>query len=199
MFLKKALALVLACALVAGTATISASAAEGTVVNSVMGVEYSEAETIEAEATRECEVEASICSSFIVIIPKLITLSDEGEATYNVTVDADLAGTDYISVYPSAKEEGYVLKEKGGKADISYEVSQAKTVFIAEGSISEFTGATEANLKALAGSVEGYEIVTKEAAIVDGSVSAPTITAGIWSGSFIFNIAKLAKELPVSD
>lgn len=209
------MSLAFACLLITGTIFTNVYAEDGVaeeqvvnltnyVVDSVASAEYVGADEITSNSTNECEVKATIGSTFFVIIPKLIILDKTGESGYTVTVDADLAGTEYISIIPSAKEGGYKLVEEGGKATIDYNVTQLKQIFYANGSINEFTGATVENRQELmnqeALNVDhpSYTIQNKEAAIVDGLVTAPDISAGIWEGIFNFSIAKQTKEVIVN-
>lgn len=206
------MSLALACILVTGTMFTAVHAEDGVteeqtvnltnyVVDSVASAEYVDADEINSTSTNECEVKATIGSTFFVIIPKIIVLDKTGESGYTVTVDADLAGTEFISVIPSAKEIGYKLIEEGGKESIDYTVTQLKQIFYANGSVSEFIGATVENRQelmeqeALSVNHPTYTIQNREAAIVDGLVAAPEISAGIWEGVFNFNIAKQTKEV----
>lgn len=164
-------------------------AAHAAVQDSTASVDYYDAaqydETMTA-VSRNCEVSASRGSEFIITIPKKIVLNGKGEASFEVTVDADLAGCEMISVIPTARGEGFVLTEKGGKASIDYTVTQQKQFFIAGGSSS--TG-LEAEMELSETPAEGYVIKTREAATTLGTVSAPSISAGDWSGVFDFAIA----------
>ena len=176
------------------TAVITAAAflapipAQAAVEDSILSTGYYDAAQYDETFTalsRNCEVIASRGSEFIITIPKKIVLDSSGAGAYDVTVDADLAGNEVISVIPTAREEGFVLTEKGGKEPITYSVLQEKQYFIAGGSIS--TGLTSEQELSLT-PVEGYTIKTREAAIVSGTVSAPDICAGDWSGVFDFAI-----------
>lgn len=176
-------------AVVTACTFIGPVAAHAAVEDSTAAVDYYEAaqydETMTA-VSRDCEVSASRGSEFIITIPKKIVLDGQGEADYEVTVDADLAGCEVISVIPTARGEGFILTEKGGKASIGYIVTQEKQFFIAGGSVS--TG-LEAEME-LSGIPEGnYVIKTREAATTFGTISAPSISAGDWSGVFDFAIA----------
>lgn len=145
--------------------------------------------------TKSCDVEASVGSSFCVRIPKKITLGStgdtKGKGVYSVIVDADLSGTEKITVTPVAKAEGFILKEAGGKADINYTVSQTYTTFIAKGSI---TTGSEAEKYLSTDVIENYETVNCEAIKVEGIIEAPQISAGLWSGAFDFNIVMEEKQ-----
>lgn len=193
--LKKALSTLLAGVLVIGTMTISAFGADY-VQNSSANVEYRPEVEVNYDGANQCDVNATVNTRFFVIIPKNVTLDSNGAAGYTVTVDGDLAGTEFVTVAPAAKEGGYFLSEAGDKADIPYTVTQPKTVFIADGSDQNFTANNGTNLEELKAEVAGYEIQNVEAAIVDGAIDAPTITAGTWTGAFNFNIALATKEAP---
>lgn len=185
---KRLTTLALALALVAGTFAhaVPASAA---VEDSVAATDY-ERLNVNYNGSEDCEVEVTQGTKYIVVIPKKIVLDgSDGTGSYTVTVDADLAGTEYISVVPTAQEGGYVLHEQGGKADINYTVSQEKQVFIANGSVSSGL-AGEIELQA---AVEGYEILTREAVIVGADIATINLSAGTWTGTFDFEIAKLSK------
>ncbi len=162
--------------------------------------DYYLASEVNLRGDNQCDVEATKGSAFMVTIPKKIILSGNGEGSYSVTVDANLAGTEFVKVSPVAKNGGFFLKESGGKADIGYTVKQEKQIFIANGSLSAFnetTGSDCEELKApdASGKVGDYvvSVTGGEATTVAGSITAPDITAGNWSGAFDFSISLAAK------
>lgn len=175
-------------------APVKASAA---VTDSTAGVQYETTlyDCTLTSDTKSCDVEASVGSSFCVTIPKKITLGSTGDAkgkgVYSIIVDADLSGTEQVTVVPAAKAEGFVLKEAGGKADIDYTVSQTYTIFIASGST---TTGSAAEKYLSADAIEGYTTVNCETAKVEGTIVASQISAGSWSGAFDFNIAMAEKQ-----
>lgn len=197
--MKKKLLAVSFATIMAVSFAVPSYGAEAAVVNSSAGceqcspvLEYDETLTTDSQ---KCEVEVAVGSSFIVTIPKKITLdgggATKGRGVYEVTVDADLAGTEQIIVTPMPKEGGYVLKEMGGKDDIAFTVSQSFARFIAAESVST-NMADEIYLSKDA--IDGYARVNPEAVRVQGTVEAAQISAGTWNGAFDFCIELTSKE-----
>lgn len=132
--------------------------------------EYSDEITVDAD-TNACEAYLTKASTFSVVIPKTIVLDGSGKdglhtGDYSITVKANMAGDDIISVVPD-KEFNF---KQDGKKDVLATVSQPKTTFqINDGLV------TEEN-------VEAGNTTT-------GTVSVKDISAGSWTGNFNFAIA----------
>lgn len=115
----------------------------------------------------EVKVTAVKTADFTITIPKEITMNGETkDATYNVNVKGDIAGDQKITVTPDAS---FNLSEAGGKGDVTTNVTQADVTFLPS---------------------EIYYGVAKDqpGKTVDGSLAAPTLSAGQWSGKFNFTI-----------
>lgn len=118
--------------------------------------------------SEEVRVTVDRASRFEITIPKEIVLNgNDGSASYNVSVTGEIAGDQVISVVPDAS---FTLNEDGGK-QTSVTVTQNDTDF------------TYVQLDANTP--------------YSGSLSAPEISAGNWSGSFYFNIEFKASAGPV--
>ena len=101
-------------------------------------------------------------STFSVIIPKTIILSGETKnGTYQILVKGDIGGLDSISVTP----DNLLALKQYGKDDILANVTQEKTTFNYNDGMTSETPTT-----------------------TNGTIVAPNMTAGSWSGSFNFNI-----------
>ena len=131
--------------------------------------EYSDEITADAP-TNTCNAYLTKASTFSVVIPKTIVLdgskTENNSGAYSVTVKANMAGDDIISVVPDA---GFNFSQPG-KKDVAATVSQPKTTFqINDGQVTE-------------DNVEAGNTTT-------GTVSVDKITSGKWTGNFNFNIA----------
>ena len=119
------------------------------------------------EISEEVRVNVDVASSFTITIPKEIVLNgNDGSATYKVKCEGDIAGDQVICVVP---DTSFTLNEDGGKFT-NVTVTQNDTDF----TYVELNNAKE----------------------YDGSLSAPEISAGNWSGSFYFNIEFNDNKLP---
>ena len=108
--------------------------------------------------TEETRVTVNRASRFTITIPKEIILNgDDGTATYNVSVEGEIAGNQAISVIP---DNSFILNENGGKST-QVTITQLKNTF-------------------------NYQNLNKNK--YEGSLSTDNISAGIWSGKFMFNI-----------
>lgn len=109
--------------------------------------------------TEEVRVNVDVASSFTITIPKEIVLNgNDGSATYKVKCEGNIAGDQVICIVPDAS---FTLNEDGGKT----------TPVTATQPDTDFT-----------------YVELNDAKEYDGSLSAPQISAGNWSGSFYFNI-----------
>ena len=139
--------------------------------NSEAAVEY---QTASENGSQSTSVNAEIGEEFAVTIPKLIVLSGKDKtASYKVTVSGDIAGESSVNVVP---DDGFTLyEESGNKDDVDATISQDKTKWsvIAGDSTSD-----DDKLK-----VDHIEYTE-----ATGTISAPGLTAGAWSGEFNFNI-----------
>ena len=115
--------------------------------------------------TEETRVTVDRASYFTITIPKEIVLNgDNGTATYEVSATGEIAGDQVLKVVPIADEVAsrtFKLNEDGGK-QVDVTVTQANTDF------------TYQNLD--------------NRDVYNGTLSAPNISAGNWSGKFDFNI-----------
>lgn len=111
-------------------------------------------------ATNTTTVYAEIGSEFTVTIPKKIVLDGESKTgTYTVSVEGDIAGNEYVSVKP---DETVVLSSNN-LADVTASISQDKTEWY-------------------------YSEMLENGVIGNGAIDANGITAGVWNGTFNFNI-----------
>ena len=109
----------------------------------------------------ECEVYAELGSEFKVIIPKKITLDGATKTgAYTVSVEGDIAGTEYIKVVPDAS---FTLTSTK-LADVTATITQDKTEW-------------------LCGEIVGSGVIG------NGAIDAQGITAGAWNGHFYFNVS----------
>lgn len=115
----------------------------------------------------EVKVTAVKAADFTITIPKEITMDgDTKSADYTVNVKGDIAGDQKITVTPDAS---FNLSEAGGKANVVTNVTQDDVTFLP---------------------ADIYYGVAKDqpGKTVDGSLAAPTLSAGQWSGKFNFTI-----------
>lgn len=192
--MKKFITAVISIALIAALC-LPAVKTSALVGDSVADTEYNYNIGENYSGTQNCDVEVIQGSNFIVIIPKLIVVDGSvGQGSYKVTVDANLAGTEFIRVQPVPQNEmGYFLTELGGKKPVEYEVSQPKYIFIANGSIT--TGLSAEQELYPQELIPDYTVTLREAAVIDGILTIPQLTAGTWTGSFDFNIQLESKVL----
>lgn len=128
--------------------------------------EYSDEITTDA-IDEECEVYATLPSSFTVKIPKKVILTGtaNGSGAYTVEVSGDIAGDEVITVAPDAS----VAMKQTGKDDVTATIAQTKTTW----------------------TVADEELAT--GVRTTGTITASGLTAGQWKGSFNFDIS-LAKS-----
>lgn len=164
--LKKALIYSIIGATVAGN-TVPAYA----YTNSMGSVD--ETQNVSENTSAECEVYATLASSFKVTIPKKITL-DGGtkKGSYTVDVEGDIGGTDVIKVVPDPS----VALNSTNLASVTASISQDKTEW------------------------SYNEILTDSKVAGNGSIDASGITAGAWNGTFNFNVEyeSAESETPVT-
>lgn len=132
-------------------------------------------EEADTGTTRDTDVLYSQASKYSVVIPKRIVLDGKTKASdYTVKVSGDISSDKQVSVAPQDALEDveginfYMVDQAATgtkKADVEATVTQGETVWSSK-EICETDGTTK-----------------------DGNVSAPTITAGSWKGTFTFNIA----------
>lgn len=115
--------------------------------------------------TEETRVTVDRASYFTITIPKEIVLNgNDGTATYEVSATGELAGDQILKVVPIADEivsRTFKLNEDGGK-QINVTVTQNDTEF------------------------DYQNLIDNK--VCSGSLLAPDISAGNWSGKFDFNI-----------
>lgn len=126
--------------------------------------------------TRETDVLYSQSSTFSVTIPKTIVLDGATkDSDYTVNVKGDISSDKQVSVAPqdaidSVDGINFYMKDVSAaankKADVEANVVQDATVWSSAEVCVASTGTTK-----------------------DGNVSAPSISAGSWKGTFTFNIA----------
>ena len=122
---------------------------------------YGTRNTITNEGDFDTYVYVSQQSTFSVVVPKVLVLDGQtGYADYQVSVLGNIAGKETIGVIPN---DSFEMKDIDGvKANIVANVSQDKTSFAYD------------------------EIINKTT--TNGSISAPSISAGRWNGISNFNI-----------
>ena len=118
--------------------------------------------------TAQCTVYAEVGSEFTVTIPKSLTLSGADKTgAYDVAVEGDIAGDQYVSVVPDAQ----FAMVQDGKADVTATITQEITKFRGD-DYKDALGAGEAKF------ADGAE----------GAIDAQGLSAGAWNGTFNFNI-----------
>lgn len=115
----------------------------------------------DGQIVEEVKVTATKASEFEITIPKEIVMDGATKAAdYEVTVKGDIAGDQKITVTP---DPSFQLNEDGNKAPVTCTVTQDDVTFASA------------------------EIVDP-GKTVPGSLAAPDLTAGKWSGKFAFTI-----------
>ena len=122
---------------------------------------YNTRNQITNEGDFDTYVYVSQQSTFSVVIPKIIILDGQtGYADYQASVLGNIAGKETIGVIPN---DSFEMKDSDGvKANIVATVSQGQTSFAYD------------------------EIINKTT--TNGSISAPSISAGRWNGILNFNV-----------
>ena len=119
-------------------------------------------------ATEETLVKVTQPSEFVVTIPKEITLDNTQDkdyaSNYTVKVEGDIAGTETVTVAPAVSKFNL---QQTDRADIEAEVAQTVTT------------ATGKELE----QGNGVKEMTDT-----GTVTAKSVKAGTWTGTFNFNI-----------
>lgn len=162
----------IACLLLAGTMLLSVmpTQAFAATKDSTAG-----SNTVTTDGSQACEVDATIASTFSVTVPKKITLGGISKSgTYTVSCKGDIAGNESVSVVPDATFE----MSQSGKANVQAAVTQEKTTFRDSGYTGDLGNAVK--MGTAAGESTGTPI--------DGSIAAPGLSAGAWSGAFNFTI-----------
>lgn len=162
-------------------ADFSATDKVGSDATQSKSTEYVDAVT-DSTATAETKnatvnVYATQASTYSVKIPKTVILNGaDGSGAFRIGVKGNIAGNQMITVAPvdnDADTEGvnFSLAERGTvsqKAEITANIVQAKTAFVqSEISVTDWT-------------------------TTDATISAPAITAGVWTGTFDFTISVTA-------
>lgn len=132
-------------------------------------------EETDAGTTEDTDVLYLQASRYSVVIPKKIVLAGDTKASdYTVKVSGDISSDKQVSVAPQDALEdvegiNFYMKDQAAagtkKADVEATVTQGATVW------------------------SSVEVCKTDGTTKDGNVSAPTITAGSWKGTFTFNIA----------
>lgn len=125
-----------------------------------------ETQTTTEAGTRQTTVTYTQDSTFTVTIPKTITLDTSKEAAYDVKVQGDIKGNEKITITPDST---VAMKDAKGKSDVTATITQTTTEFNAE-AVNQADGAS-----------------------TTGTVSAPDLTAGSWTGALNFVIASTTK------
>lgn len=159
-------------ALMAGTMMMGSTLPVYAAVTEDQGVAQEEADE---GTTKETEVLYTQASNYSVVIPKRIVLDGQTKASdYTVKVSGDISSDKRVSVAPqdaidSVAGINFYMKDlstsANKKADVEATVTQDSTVW------------------------SSAEVSASEGTTKNGNVSAPTITAGSWKGTFTFNIA----------
>ena len=124
---------------------------------------------------QSCLVDAALASKFEVTVPKKITLSGSAKSgTYSVTCKGDIAGNESVSVVPDAT----FTMSQTEKATVQAAVTQEKTMF--RGSDYTKSLGDAVRMGPAAGDSTGTPLT--------GSIAAPDLSAGAWSGTFNFTI-----------
>lgn len=124
--------------------------------------ETSNVNSYTAAGTGESKVTYTQESAFTVTIPKNIALQSDKQASYEVSVIGDIQGNQKVEVKPA---ESFMLKDSHGKTDVTATVTQSKTSFASD------------------------EIKDSEhPAKTTGTISAPGLTSGDWSGQLNFTV-----------
>lgn len=125
--------------------------------------------TQDSGKTCQTEVTAEKTSSFVITIPKTITLDAKSKsADYTITATGDIAGDKAISVVPEAS----FAMSSTGKEDVTASVTQTKTAF----RDTKYTNALS-------------DAEVKFGEDVSGSIAASALTAGDWKGVLQFTIS----------
>ncbi len=140
-----------------------------------------------SESDRTCQVSVTCASSFSVTIPKKIVLpgtatDGKHEVTYDIKVKGNIGSNEYISVIP----EPIIALSQEGKQNVNATVTQTHTNYRLSSSKS-YENDTLAILPSELNSDLGK--TDKDT----GKISVPKLSAGAWSGSYIYNI-KLNKD-----
>lgn len=133
---------------------------------------------IEENSDNSCKVTVSQGSSFIVSIPKDVSLAGKkaevNEGTYTIVVKGNIDATEVVNVIPDAS---FKLKDDTGrKADITANVTQNVQSFQ--------IGDTESSSKV---TVTEENIVTGVS--TSGTISTKELSAGNWTGFFNIKIS----------
>ena len=123
-------------------------------------------QTTTEAGTKQTTVTYTEDSTFTVTIPKTIVLDTSKEATYDVKVQGDIKGNEAITVTPDST---VAMKDAKGKSDVTATITQTTTEFNAV-AVNQADGAS-----------------------TTGTVSAPDLTAGNWTGALNFAIASTTK------
>jgi len=140
-------------------------------------VPFSSNQEISELGDNSCKVVVSQGSSFIVSIPKDVSLNgkkgEKNEGTYTVSVKGNLDATEIIRVIPDVS---FKLKDNSGKkSDITANISQSVQSFqIGDVASTNKVTVTEENIKT--------------GVSTTGVISTDELTAGNWTGFFNIKI-----------
>ena len=116
--------------------------------------------------TKTVDVYATQASTYSVKIPKTVILNGtDGTGEYNVSVKGNISGNQTVKVIPDTSFTLSEISAIDTKADISATVSQTKTAWTTS------------------------EISATQWTSQNGAIAAPSITAGVWNGTFGFTVS----------
>ena len=136
-------------------------------MNTVLPVMATTAEeqTLNTDENKETEVTFVQSSSYLVTIPKVITLDSNKESTYSVKVEGDISSENKVSVRPTSTVVAMKDQTTRGtpKADVEAIITHTKDTW---------------NFQDAANGVES----------VDNHIEGSNLSAGNWKGTFNFEI-----------
>lgn len=152
-----------------GGGTTGDETASGKLTDSSKNTEYETndnfADSGYAGTNKMVDVYVTQGAQFTVVIPKKVVLNGfDGSGDYTVKVTGDIPGNQEIEVVPAVSE--FTLST-AGKKDITATIEQTKTKF----SVADDT-------------MQGLQ----NGITATGSITAPKLSAGLWTGTFDFNI-----------
>lgn len=176
--------LVLLGVLCLGLSSIHGVKAETEYENSDSSVSYASGD-VETDSEESCEVLVSQGSTFSVSIPKFIVLNgysdDSNSAEYTISTYSNIASDEVLIVQPLT--ESFEMKDFSELKTKTAYVSQSIYKFVESETKAAFFSSNDEY-----GSIDRAsdgEVGTSEAY---GEVSVENLTAGEWSGTFVFNI-----------
>ena len=119
---------------------------------------FAESTTLNAAGTHDATVTYTKDSTYMVTIPKNVTLNADKNATYTVTVTGDIYSTQTVKVTPVSS---FVMRNTNGeKDDVTATVSQTKNTWT----------------------------YTEMGTNATGTIVADGLSAGAWEGTLTFTI-----------